>query len=115
MILTHHRALFKLHDCILGIPDQSISANLTSLDRWKQSSEAALDTITTMVIDMATWHYNNLPADGTNNASTVQIYVVRASIKHVHARAGGEDVPWPETADNDLQRYLAKLQNQWVA
>ncbi|KAF5857549.1 hypothetical protein ETB97_005652 [Aspergillus alliaceus] len=92
-----------------------ISANLRSLEEWKKSSLAALDTATTMVIDMAKWHYSSLPSDGTNDTSPIHIYVVRASMEHMRLRPYDGDRPWSESAVNELQLYLDKLRHQWVA
>ncbi|KAH8692041.1 hypothetical protein BGW36DRAFT_419425 [Talaromyces proteolyticus] len=108
------RALFTLHGAILNIPQQVISANFRSLEEWKKSSIAALDTATTMVNDMVKWHYSTLPSDGTNDTSPIHIYVVRASIKHMHTRPYNGDYPWSERAENELQLYLDRLQHQWV-
>ncbi|KAL2830213.1 hypothetical protein BDW59DRAFT_170168 [Aspergillus cavernicola] len=110
------RALFTLHRHVLNIPQQVISVNFRSLEEWKKSSLAALDTVTTMVIDMAKWHYSSLPSDGTNDTSPIHIYVVRASIKHMHhTRPYNGDSPWSESAQNELQLYLDKIQHQWFA
>ncbi|KAE8392865.1 hypothetical protein BDV23DRAFT_181279 [Aspergillus alliaceus] len=109
------RALFTLHGHVFNIPQQVISANLRSLEEWKKSSLAALDTATTMVIDMAKWHYSSLPSDGTNDTSPIHIYVVRASMEHMRLRPYDGDRPWSESAVNKLQLYLDKLRHQWVA
>lgn len=104
-----------LHTHILNIPQRVISINLKSLEEWKKSSLAALDTATTLTIDMAKWHCSGLPLDGTNDTSPVHIYVICASIKHIQTRPQNGDHPWSETAENKLQNYLGKLKHQWVA
>ncbi|EED13008.1 conserved hypothetical protein [Talaromyces stipitatus ATCC 10500] len=108
------RTLFKLHEHVLSISQQAVFVNLRSLEEWKKSSLAALDTATTMVNDMAKWHYSILPLDGSNNTSPIYIYVVRASIKHMRTRPYNGDYPWPESSENELQLYLDRLQHQWV-
>ncbi|KAL2862495.1 fungal specific transcription factor domain-containing protein [Aspergillus lucknowensis] len=111
------RMLFTLHTHILNIPHQVTHANLRTLDEWKKGSLAALDTATTMAIDMAHCHRADLPADGTNNTSPIHIYVVSAAIRHMRTRlrTGNRDTLWPESAEDELGSYLRRLQNQWVA
>ncbi|KAL3482036.1 hypothetical protein BJX99DRAFT_253158 [Aspergillus californicus] len=115
------RTLFTLHTHILTIPQTSISANLRPLLDWKKSSLAALDTVTTMVLDMSEWHCSRLPWDGTNDTSPVHIYAVRAALEHVRTRAGiylfDEDspyqCPWGGGAEGVLRGYLDGVRRQW--
>ncbi|PLB49696.1 hypothetical protein P170DRAFT_409275 [Aspergillus steynii IBT 23096] len=113
--VTLSRLLFKLHSHILDLPEHTVTANLRSLEDWKKSSLAALDTATTIVIDMSKSHYSNLPSDGTNNTSPVIIYVVRAAIQHIQSRPCDGTSPWSEIVETELQLYLDKLRHQWVA
>ncbi|KAL2839260.1 hypothetical protein BJY01DRAFT_28697 [Aspergillus pseudoustus] len=118
------RSLYTLHNHILHLPEQSIPGNSRPLEEWKQNSLAALDTATTMAIDMARWHYNSLPAERPAEISPIQIYVVRAAMEHLRARRrsavtaeleSDSDLPWPETAYEDLEMYLGRIEYQWVA
>ncbi|KAL2845545.1 hypothetical protein BJX68DRAFT_241852 [Aspergillus pseudodeflectus] len=113
------RSLFILHTHILSIPRETRCISSRSLDEWKQSSLAALDTATTMVLDMANWHYDVLPPDRPSDISPMQIYVVHATLEHLRTRVHGGDsgsAPvWPTTAEGDLGRYLGRIQFQWVS
>ncbi|KIA75685.1 hypothetical protein HK57_00546 [Aspergillus ustus] len=123
------RSLYTLHNHILHLLCQPISVSSRPLDEWNQSSLAALDTATTMAIDMARWHYTSLPAERPPDISPVHIYVVRAAMEHLRARRRGaaaaaamrpdaeadSDLPWPETACEDLEMYLQRIEYQWVA
>ncbi|KAL4866780.1 hypothetical protein BDV12DRAFT_172446 [Aspergillus spectabilis] len=109
------RTLFTLHNHILNIPHQAVSANLRSLAEWKKSSLAALDTATTMIIDMAKWHSATLPSDGANNTSPIHIYEIGAAVKHVRTRVHHGDSPWPGGTEEELRLYMERIQYQWVA
>ncbi|KAL2800624.1 hypothetical protein BJX66DRAFT_291193 [Aspergillus keveii] len=113
------RSLFILHTHILAIPHETISITFRPLNEWKQSSLAALDTATTMVLDMANWHYCVLPPDRPSDISPVQIYVVHATLEHLRNRLSsstdGTESLWPESAEGDLRRYLGRIQFQWVS
>ncbi|KAL3441580.1 hypothetical protein BJX65DRAFT_245070 [Aspergillus insuetus] len=115
------RSLFILHTHILAIPHETISINFRPLDDWKQSTRAALDTATTMVLDMANWHYDVLPPDRPSDISPMQIYVVHATLENLRTRVydRGSDSDsgslWPESAEGDLRRYLGRIRFQWVS
>ncbi|KAL3491672.1 hypothetical protein BJX62DRAFT_225039 [Aspergillus germanicus] len=115
------RSLFILHTHILAIPNETISITFRPLNEWKQSSLAALDTATTMVLDMANWHYCVLPPDRPSDISPMQIYVVHATLEHLRTRVydggSGSDSgsPWPESAEGDLEGYLGRIRFQWVS
>jgi hypothetical protein len=119
----HGRSLFILHTHILSIPipHETISITFRPLNEWKQNSLAALDTATTIVLDMANWHYCVLLPDRPRDISPMQIYVVHATLEHLRnrVREWGSDSdsvsPWPETAEGDLGRYLGRIQFQWAS
>ncbi|KAJ0418388.1 hypothetical protein BJY00DRAFT_302786 [Aspergillus carlsbadensis] len=102
-ILSRGPDIKSWHDCT------ALSLNLSSL--------AALDTVTTMVIDMAKWHCDALPPTGPSDISPMQIYVVHAALEHLRSRSCNVEAEslWPAGAKGDLRRYLARIRFQWVS
>ncbi|KAL4875632.1 hypothetical protein BJY04DRAFT_232346 [Aspergillus karnatakaensis] len=110
------RALFMLHNHVLNIPPQPtpVSANLRSLEDWKEGARAALDTATTMLVDMVRLHMTILPADGTHNVSPIHLYEVRATLDYVQSRSSPGESPWGEGVATELEAYLERIEYQWV-
>lgn len=101
-----------LHCHIIKQPPQSVSANFRSLEEWKISSQAALDTATRMVMDIAECH-GGLSAEFVNSTPPSHIYIVRASLRHMYNRAGSGDIPWSPDSEEQLHFYFNQFNRRW--
>ena len=113
-------------------PPSATTANFRSLGDWQASSLAALDTVTTIVVDVVDCHHRSSSCPGGGAPPTVSLdatppnhmYIVRAALRHIRTRPRGDEhgggggaptspPPWPETAEPDLRRYLDKFCRRW--
>jgi hypothetical protein len=72
----------------------------------------ALDTATTMVIDMAEC-YDDLPLELLNSTPPSHIYAVRAAIQHMYTRTNIKPIPWSRNSENRLESYLDQFNQRW--
>jgi hypothetical protein len=107
--------LFLIHFHIFNLPQQGISANFKSLDEWQNGSLAALDTATTMVIDIANCHSSFMVPYWSDHASPNHIYMVCAALEHMNTRPYIEVSTWAGGIKDKLQLYLDKIRHKWVA
>ncbi|KAH6658454.1 hypothetical protein BKA67DRAFT_558100 [Truncatella angustata] len=107
------RGLFTLHGHVLDIPQQAISSGFRSLEEWKKSSLAALDTSTIMAIDIAECHHVRVPPDLIHITPPSHSYMVRAAIQHMHTRPFDGTIPWSEASKDQLRLYLDKFCRHW--
>lgn len=104
-----------MHSHILGIPQQAVSANFKSLEEWKKASLAALNTATTLVIDIAECHCSFAGPGWADETSPNHIFMVAAAVKHMVDRYSAGNSPWPESVKDQLQLYLENIRTQWVS
>lgn len=103
-----------MHSHISNIPPQPISANFKSLEEWQKGSLAALDTATTMVIDIAECHSSFMAPYWADETSPNHLYLVVAALEHMHTQHYKEAFPWAENTKAQLQLYLDRIRHQWV-
>ncbi|KAH8882001.1 hypothetical protein GQ53DRAFT_847909 [Thozetella sp. PMI_491] len=101
------RAMFKLHWHILHLPAQRICAKLKSMDDWRKSSRAAMDTVTKMFLEVIELH-RGLPAPLLAATPPSRAYIARAGLRHIYASEGWEDTPWLLSAEERLRAYVEK-------
>jgi hypothetical protein len=80
--------------------------------QWRKHSQAALDTVTQMMIDMARTHHMIHGAD-IDIISPVCSYVVRCTLQHLCERRYSDSNAWFEDSDA-LRQSLAKLNRRWA-
>ncbi|KAF2134690.1 hypothetical protein P153DRAFT_7496 [Dothidotthia symphoricarpi CBS 119687] len=99
------RALFLLHQHILQLDTTSIGS------QWREYSEAALDTVVQMVLDIARSHrvYHGANIDIISPACN---YVVRHTLQYFYEKRGGDSNAWFQDSDT-LRRSLDKLNSRW--
>lgn len=97
-LLTNIRALFILHQCLL---DQAISDGDVGV--FKKSSLAALDSMTRMVIDIASAFNQNLPILDLELYPPVCVHLGTNSLRD---EVGGHNF-------QELSKMLYYLNNRW--
>jgi hypothetical protein len=96
-------ALFLLHWHLLG----SRARDSPGAHDSSNTSHQALDTITKMVIDIATTH-ENLPSSQIDHLPPSCLYIIRAALKHINDYQS-------VTADLRLQTSLNRFEARWGA
>ena len=106
-LLTNIRALFILHQCLL---DQAILDGDVGI--FKESSLATLDSMTRMLIDIASSFNQNLPALDLELYPPVCVHLVRwvmydfLGINSLRDKVGGHNF-------QELSKMLYHLNNRW--
>ncbi len=100
-----------LHWHILEQPPQITSVKFKSTEEWRKNSQAALDTVTKMVIDIADSHENMVPYP-INSLTPSYAYILRAALKHVRGSTWRQNV-WPRDAEERLQSSLDRSNHRW--
>ena len=99
------RTLFILHEHIIHLDPTSIDT------QWQKHSEAALDTITQMVLDIARSHRSIHGAE-IDIISPVCVYVVRHTLQRLFEKRYADSKEFFQ--DSDALRYsLEKLNRRW--
>ncbi|KAH7071841.1 hypothetical protein BKA63DRAFT_58556 [Paraphoma chrysanthemicola] len=104
---TAIRALFMLHQSILHTSRTSIDTQL------KKHSEAALDTVAQMVVDIARSH-RAIPEDDVDIISPISRYIIRYTLDHLYVTRYEDQTKWFQDVDA-LRESLAKLARRWLA
>lgn len=102
-LMGTHSALFLLHWNLLGSPIRDSPRVYDS----SNTSHQALDTITKMVIDIATAH-EHLPFSQIDRLPPSCLYINRAALKHIYDYQS-------VTADPRLQTSLNQFEARWGA
>ncbi|KAH6617167.1 hypothetical protein F5144DRAFT_585644 [Chaetomium tenue] len=104
------RALFTLHLHILDQPPQPVSAKFKSLDEWCGGSQAALDTITKMVVDIADSH-EHVPTERMDSLPPSFCYTVLSALRHIRAKSRADT--WLQEAEERLRVSLYRFDFRW--
>jgi hypothetical protein len=99
------RALFILHQHIAHLNNMSIGLD------WSMHSQAALDTVAQMVIDIARSHRIIHGAD-VDIISPVCNYVVRHTLTHIYGKRYADSNAWFKDTDT-LRQSLDKMNRRW--
>lgn len=99
------RALFILHQHILHLETLSIDS------LWQKNSQAALDTVSQMVVDIARSHRGIHGAD-IDIISPICNYVVRHTLQHIYEKRYADSNAWFQDSDT-LRESLGKLNRRW--
>lgn len=86
--------------------DVSSSASSLLLEQWSTRSQAMLDTITKMVIDVVEAH------GSTNTRAPSYSYMVAAALKHIRGKPGWAEDSWLGTAERRLRASLDASSNR---
>lgn len=111
-ILTSSSALFTLHWHILGLPPQPMNVGSKSLEEWRRSSQAALDTVTKMVDDIANSHENMAPHP-VDSLPPSYAYIVRAALQHIRHSSPWKDDAGQRVAEERLRNDLKRVNRRW--
>ena len=104
------RTLFTLHLHILDQPPQTVSAKFKSLDEWRGGSQAALDTITKMVVDIADSH-EHVPPERMDSLPPSFCYDVLLAVRHIHTKPHTDT--WLREAEERLRGSLYRFEHRW--
>jgi hypothetical protein len=94
-----------LHKHILHLDALSIGS------QWRKHSQAALDTVAQMVVDIARSHRQIHGAD-VDIISPVCNYVVRHTLQHLYEKRYADSNAWFQDSDA-LRQSLDKLNRRW--
>lgn len=109
--MNKHRALFTLHQHILDQAAQPVTAKFKPLDEWRSGSQAALDTITKMVVDISDSH-NNMSADELELLPPSFSYAILSALRHIEIKKPVAD-PWLQEAEERLRAALWRFDRCW--
>ncbi|RYP54700.1 hypothetical protein DL769_010305 [Monosporascus sp. CRB-8-3] len=102
------RALFTLHWHILSQSTPPIvSAKYQSLEKWCNRSQAALDTVAKMVVDVVEAHEN------LEFVAPSYSYIIRAALKHIYGKTEWKDESWLRGAEERLRTSLDQFNYYW--
>ncbi|KAH7084124.1 hypothetical protein FB567DRAFT_75897 [Paraphoma chrysanthemicola] len=104
---TAIRALFILHQSILHNNRTPIDAQV------QQHSEAALNTVAQMVVDVARSH-REIPENDVDIISPISRYIIRYALDHLYKTRYEDQKKWFQDVDA-LRESLAKLATRWPA
>ncbi|KAF1939492.1 hypothetical protein EJ02DRAFT_456896 [Clathrospora elynae] len=99
------RALFILHKHILRLDTTSVDS------QWRKHSQAALDTVTQMVVDIARSHRRIHNADVDIIAPSCS-YVVRHALQYLYEKRYADSNAWFLDSDT-LRESLNKVNGRW--
>jgi hypothetical protein len=87
-----------------------VTAKFKSLDEWRRGSQAALDTVTKMVVDIADSH-ENVPPERVDLLPPNFSYAVLAALRHIRTKPRAED--WLREAEDRLRASLSRFDRRW--
>lgn len=105
-MLTAFRALFILHQHIARLNTKSVGLD------WRMHSQAALDTVAQMVIDIARSH-RIIHGPDVDIISPVCNYVVRHTLQHIYEKRYADSNAWFRDTDT-LRQSLDKMNRRWA-
>lgn len=83
-----------------------------ALDDCTSSSKAALDTVTHMMVDVATLHKDNVNAGNIATLPPTCIYTLHASLIHI-GRSSGDYDSQKDSSVEALQGLLQSFTQRW--
>lgn len=87
-----------------------MSAKFKSLDKWRGGSQAALDTITKMVVDIADSH-EHVPPERMDSLPPSFCYAVITALRHIHTKSDPDT--WLREAEERLRGSLYRFDCRW--
>ena len=94
-----------LHKHILHL--EAMSAKST----WRNHSQAALDTVAQMIVDISRSH-RQIPDAQVDMISPMCNYIMRDTLQHIYERRYADSKTWFDDADA-LRESLARLNRRW--
>lgn len=94
-----------LHNHILHL--EAISSEST----WRNHSQAALDTVAQMIVDIARSH-REITDSEVDIISPICNYVIRDTLQQIYERRYADSKTWFEDADA-LRESLARMNRRW--
>jgi hypothetical protein len=105
MLTIITRALFILHDRILRLHTTSME------DLWRRNSQAAMDSVAKMVLEIARNHQVITNAN-VDTISPLCTYVVCRTLQHLYETRYVDSNAWFEDSDT-LRLFLDKINGRW--
>ncbi|XXG99869.1 hypothetical protein Hte_006210 [Hypoxylon texense] len=103
------RALFALHTHVTSLPQNFVQSTTPSLEDWSSRSDAALNTVTKMVVDVVDAH------DTFDLLAPSYAFMIRAALRHIHEKSYWRDDSGLLSAEERLRTSLEKFDRHWNA